>query len=295
MSGNGKMNGNDLKGTTEVMKPVNVDASADAKSYSYKNTQKKATRKEKKATKERLTKVDETQSVNSASGRKSPTPVMASKQTKAKHEGATPQADADAIAQAALQAKDPNRKFFIIGCALIAFGMIMFVCIAAFGFPYFYNQGATTANELNAAKTSTYKDTTDTNSSNANSSTTEKKEEAKTETTTAAETTCQHEWEEVRQTIHHDPVTHEVNHEAEYRTVTRYHTVCNVCDEKIDNQIAEHKEKTGHYSWSTNVPFQEQQLVADAYTQTVTDQEAWDEQIVMGRKCKKCGKAELYD
>lgn len=283
MSGKENINGNGLKGTTEVMKPVTTDASAGAKNYSIHNTQKKGTRKEKKETKERLTKVDETQSVSSPSGRKSPTPVMPSKQQNPRKQQPKQDVEPETDSQSKVQVVDPNKKFFVLGSALIAFGMILFVCIAAFGFPYFYNQGATTANQLNSAKQSTYSDT----------SSSDNKTETKTET--AAEETCQHEWEEVRTTIHHDAVTHNVDHDAEYRTVTRYHTVCNICDAQIDNQIAEHKAETGHYSWSTNVPFEEQELVKEAYTQTVTDQEAFDEQIVMGRKCKKCGKAELYE
>ena len=279
-----------VKGDTVVMQPVKATPAStfDVKNYSVSNTQPKRTRKQKKADWQRKKMEEEKLSKEKEAA-----------EAKAEAER---QAKAEAIAQAAVQAKDPNKKFFVIGSALIAFGLILFVCIAAFGFPYFYNQGATTANQLNEAKTSytptsTYKDSTEgsASTSNTNENKTSSDETAKTETTLASDTTCQHEWEEVRQTIHHDPVTHEVNHEAQYRTVTKYHTVCNVCNEKIDNQIAEHKEKTGHYSWSTNVPFEEKELVSEAYTQTVTDQDAWDEQIVMGRKCKKCGTSELYD
>ena len=141
-----------------------------------------------------------------------------------------------------------------------------------FGMPYLSNTNSNNS-KATTSYASSYKD--DTNSASTDNA-------------------CVHEWEEVKSTVHHDAVTHDVNHDAEYKTVTKYHTVCNVCGEQIDNNIAAHKEATGHYSWTTDVPFYEQELVKAAYTQTVTDQAAYDEQIVIGRKCSKCGKAEIY-
>lgn len=294
---------------TEVLKPITLDASINPKTYSYKNTQsKRKLKKKRKENKEKFDdqeiKLDYVKPLNSINDFHdlSAIPTIENNQTESENlpvdelpqitdeENNTVSSQPNA---AQTKAKDPNKTYFIGAVCLVGLAFILFAAIAVFGFPYFYNQGVNAGNAgvdaTNSAKTSgiaSYKDSTENKSDSKN---------AADDSKDSAGAVCAHEWEEVKTTIHHDAVTHDVNHDAEYQTVTRYHTVCNVCSEQIDNKIIEHKEQTGHYSWSTNVPFQEQELVNDAYVQTVTDQEAYDEQMVLGRKCKKCGQSELYE
>ena len=100
---------------------------------------------------------------------------------------------------------------------------------------------------------------------------------------------CKHQWQDVSEVVHHDAVTHEVNHPAEYEQKTVTHTVCNICGSKIDNIIDQHKKETGHYSWTSDVPFQENVMTKGEYTETVVDKEAYDEVVVKNQICNICG------
>lgn len=84
--------------------------------------------------------------------------------------------------------------------------------------------------------------------------------------------------------VHHDAQTRQVEHPAEYGTVTESHTLCNVCKEEIDGKVAEHAEQTGHSGWTNNVPVKKTVKVKDAWTETVTDRAAYDELVEDGQK-----------
>lgn len=102
-------------------------------------------------------------------------------------------------------------------------------------------------------------------------------------------TSHQHDWQPDTVLVHHDAVTHPVEHEAVWQTVNVPHTVCNICGDVIDGKTDEHKAATGHESYTTGVPVPEQQLVSAAWTETVTDAEAYDELITQSYTCTTCG------
>lgn len=84
--------------------------------------------------------------------------------------------------------------------------------------------------------------------------------------------------------VHHDAVTHEVSHPAEYETVTEYHTVCNDCGAQIDGKAQEHIDSTGHSGYTRNVPVNVTKVAKEAWTETVTDVAAYDELVEDGEK-----------
>lgn len=84
--------------------------------------------------------------------------------------------------------------------------------------------------------------------------------------------------------VRHEAQTRQVEHPAEYGTVTESHTLCNVCKEEIDGKVAEHAEQTGHSGWTNNVPVKKTVKVKDAWTETVTDRAAYDELVEDGQK-----------
>ena len=103
----------------------------------------------------------------------------------------------------------------------------------------------------------------------------------------------EHAWTPVYKTVHHDAVTGEVLHPAEYDYVTAYHTICTECGSQIDNQVQAHKEETGHIGHNTNVPVTEKRLMQDEWLETVVLEEAWTEEVLDHSVCKGCGDA-LY-
>lgn len=308
MSENKENNAVGVKGKTEVLKPVSAVQKLDARNYSHKNTQPKNKRKMKEIRKKnkeikKSSSQDSTLQIPKTTIKQKNSPAPSTKQAldvkEKEPKSSNPRnkqikASANKMPSLTLQqAKDPNKTYFMIGAILIIVAILMFAGIAGIGFPYYYNQGIDKATEINATKNTTGSSVP---SYSDKGSTSQKDEPATTtneEQTTSAEA-CQHAWEEVATTIHHEAVTHNEEHPAEYKTVAVYHTICNVCGEKIDDDIMGHKQKTGHYSWSTNVPCEEQQLIKEAYTQTITDQDAYDEKVIQGRKCAKCGLEELY-
>lgn len=89
-------------------------------------------------------------------------------------------------------------------------------------------------------------------------------------------------WHEpIYQTIEHKTTYKTVSHEAIYNTETTYYTTCNDCTFKVQGSIYPHQDATGHGRYSTNVPFQEQVLVKEAWDEQVVDQEAWTEKILI--------------
>lgn len=98
-----------------------------------------------------------------------------------------------------------------------------------------------------------------------------------------------HTWTPLTETLHHDAVTQEIYHPAEYETKTVSHTICNVCQAVVDNAAVEHQEATGHIGYTTNVPRQETVKVKDAWTETTVVTPAYDEQIIKGSICLDCG------
>lgn len=98
----------------------------------------------------------------------------------------------------------------------------------------------------------------------------------------------EHSWVAVYGLEHHDAVTHEVPHAAEYAYETSYHTVCNDCRQVIDGKAGEHIEATGHGGYSTNVPVVSEVIASQAWTETVTDVEAHDELVVTAERCSVC-------
>lgn len=102
------------------------------------------------------------------------------------------------------------------------------------------------------------------------------------------ETDHEHIWRQVTEFVHHDAETHQVEHPAEYESITTNHTVCNICEEVIDGRTSEHAKETGHNAYTTQVPVYENTLVKAAWTETVVDKDAYDELEVVGETCAIC-------
>lgn len=98
-----------------------------------------------------------------------------------------------------------------------------------------------------------------------------------------------HAWESNMVTVEAPKLTKTVEHPAEYEVQEVKHTICNVCNEIIDNRTAQHAQETGHSGYTTNVPIKEEVLVKDAWTETVTVQEYQSKTIQSGEKCRVCG------
>lgn len=103
----------------------------------------------------------------------------------------------------------------------------------------------------------------------------------------------EHNWTPVYTYVHHEAVTDEVIHPAEYENATSYHTVCVVCGDQIDGKVEEHRAATEHEGYATNVPFDERKIVEDAWTETVVIEDPWDEQVYDHALCSSCGET-LY-
>lgn len=109
------------------------------------------------------------------------------------------------------------------------------------------------------------------------------------DTATADEGSHEHNWGPNYVLEHVEAVTHEVDHPAEYEAQTTYHTVCNTCMQVIDNEATAHIAQTGHSGYSTNVPITSDVMVQEAWTETVVDEEAYDQLVVNGEICSVCG------
>ena len=120
--------------------------------------------------------------------------------------------------------------------------------------------------------------------------TTASKDSSSDETETAnASAEHVHDWTPVVETKHTDAVTHTVHHDAQYKTETKYVTLCNICKEEVTGKTAEHTAQTGHNSgFTTNVPKEVQTKTSDAWDETVVDTPAKDEEVISGYTCS-CG------
>lgn len=99
---------------------------------------------------------------------------------------------------------------------------------------------------------------------------------------------CAHSWIPVMRTVDHPQIDHEVLHEAEYETVTVFHTVCNECNKVIDGKAQTHIDKTGHSGFTTSVPINEEALLTEPWREIVIDKEAWTETVVDHYSCSIC-------
>ena len=104
-----------------------------------------------------------------------------------------------------------------------------------------------------------------------------------------------HEWSAVYQLRDVAEKTHVVHHDAEYGTETAYETVCNVCDEIVTGATDEHSEKTGHSSFTTDVPVVNEVVLRDAYDETVVDEPASVELVHTADRCTVCGEERDVD
>lgn len=104
-----------------------------------------------------------------------------------------------------------------------------------------------------------------------------------------------HEWSAVYQLRDVAEKTHIVHHDAEYGTETAYETVCNVCDEVVTGATDEHSEKTGHSSFTTDVPIVNEVVLRDAYDETVVDEPASVELVHTADRCTVCGEERDVD
>ena len=98
-----------------------------------------------------------------------------------------------------------------------------------------------------------------------------------------------HAWQQDVELVHHDALTHQVHHDAQTETIMVPHTICNSCDAIIDRATAEHAAATSHLSYTPDVPRPEQRITQEAWTETVVDQDAYEEVVVTTETCSTCG------
>lgn len=115
------------------------------------------------------------------------------------------------------------------------------------------------------------------------------KQQAIAETHDMLEDACAHSWSKELELVHHEAVTHSVDHLPIIATEQVNHTVCNTCDDIIDGQTTQHAALTGHKAYTTGVPFTETHTEKAAWTETVVDQDAYDELVATKETCALCG------
>lgn len=118
-------------------------------------------------------------------------------------------------------------------------------------------------------------------------------------------TVCKHSWKKVYKTVHHDAVTHvetkpggteKIWHEGKQIGV-QYICSCGACFTDIDvltnHQVEQSLASESGHQGTSSMP-----LYSDGYYETVTlpakkitvvDKKAYDEKVLTGYKCKKCG------
>ena len=99
----------------------------------------------------------------------------------------------------------------------------------------------------------------------------------------------EHIWDSDYELVHHEAVYEQQWHEPQYKKETTYHTVCNTCQKVIDNHAAEHISETGHAGYTTNVPIENEVVVAEGYYESVLVEEAYDELVELPETCIVCG------
>jgi hypothetical protein len=118
--------------------------------------------------------------------------------------------------------------------------------------------------------------------------------------TTEASKKCSHKWVEQYKTVHHDAVTHVetvVDSYAYDEPVYESHPICNGCGMdfaaagySIDDILIHTRSCNGGSSYGSKkvivdyIPHEEV-----SHEETVVDEEAWDEEVLTGYKCSKCG------
>lgn len=182
--------------------------------------------------------------------------------------------------------------------ALIAIGGIAAVCIlvgigASIG--TMAAQEAVQARNIESTQSNavsgTHEQTSDSNAQKAEDATLAPATDQGTSNTAQTGTTqavCEHDWQPVATTVHHDAVTKEETVAGSTYVETEYHTLCNVCHEQIDGKTSEHKAATGHNGFTSNVPVKVTKKNPDT-TQTVEVEAAYDEKTWTKEKCTKCG------
>lgn len=96
----------------------------------------------------------------------------------------------------------------------------------------------------------------------------------------------QHNWVEQTKTVHHNAVT-EQQWIVDVPAYTEERTICNQCGQDISGFAAQHllDNMPNCFSYGSQwVTVPEQ-----GHYETVTVQEAWDEQVVTGYRCSQCG------
>jgi hypothetical protein len=179
------------------------------------------------------------------------------------------------------------------------------------------NAGSTEATKKSTSTTEATQKTTGsaatTEASNKTISTTEAQHKTTTEApkktteapkeTTEASKKCSHKWVEQYKTVHHDAVTHVetvIDSYAYDEPVYESHPICNGCGmdfyaagysiDDIMDHLEVHDAQGEYYSYGSKkvivgyIPHEEV-----SHEETVVDEEAWDEEVLTGYKCSKCG------
>jgi len=103
--------------------------------------------------------------------------------------------------------------------------------------------------------------------------------------------TCTHSWSKVYKTIHHDAITHKekIWHDGE---VTGYQYSCN-CGACFGSQaeINQHQFEAALNGDTNHTGVAEIPITSDCYYETINivDKPAYDEKVLTGYKCTKCG------
>ena len=104
--------------------------------------------------------------------------------------------------------------------------------------------------------------------------------------------TCSHVWEEVYKTIHHNAITHKekIWHDGE---VTGYNFGCQ-CGAQFNDidSLTQHQFEASLNGESGHAAHYQIPINSDGYYETITiiDKPAYDEKVLTGYKCTKCGK-----
>lgn len=124
----------------------------------------------------------------------------------------------------------------------------------------------------------------------------EEAQEAPSAELPAAQACEEHSWEPVDAEEEEIPEkTEEVEVAATYETVTAYRTLCNVCHERIDGKVAEHRAKTGHAGATAGVPVQERRVKEAAHTEKKVVEPAKKVLTWTKEKCSKCGEVRAVE
>lgn len=106
-----------------------------------------------------------------------------------------------------------------------------------------------------------------------------------------------HDWEDMLETVHHDEVGHYENILVGYDSIEKYHCSYRDCDDSP--WFSSYDELSKHYPTVHGYTVSLDQLKSICYTsydqkpvyenQWIVDTKAYEETIVTGQKCKRCG------